>query len=209
MPADLSGCPALDAPTLAARAAYWLARVRLMLGRETAVAEYETALRRLGGSPQATAWYVDLLWRAGRVDRAEQVWKSVRTNKRVLACDEGGLIEGRAALRRGELGQGEKLLREMTPASGVAWVERQLLLAWALADLKRADPAREALDLAGEGPYPPRALADWKTFVEARLSGDLPGVEVAALGWRDFVAGQRARLRHQPAEASGMKPLPQ
>jgi hypothetical protein len=202
VPADLSGCPPLDAPTLAARAAYWLARVRLLLGRASAVGDYETALRRLGGSPQATAWYVDLLWRAGRVDRAEQVWKSVRANKRVVACDEGPLIEARAALRRGELGQGEKILREATPTSGVAWVERYLLLAWALADLKRADPAREALDEAGQGPYPARALADWKTFVEARLSGDLPGVEVAAPGWRDFVAGQRARLHRRPAEAS-------
>ena len=68
--------------------------------------------------------------------------------------------------------------------------------------MKRDDPAREALDLAEQGPYPSRALADWRTFVEARLSGDLPGVEVAAPGWRDFVAGQRARLRQHLAEAS-------
>ena len=61
--------------------------VRVLLGRPDAVAGYESALRRLG-SPQATAWYVDLLWRAGRIDRAEQVWKAVRSNKRVLGCDE-------------------------------------------------------------------------------------------------------------------------
>ncbi len=57
-----------------AEAAYWRARVGL---RELpdAVASYESLLRTLGGSAQATTWFVDLLWRAGRVDRAEQVWR--------------------------------------------------------------------------------------------------------------------------------------
>ncbi len=85
--------PALDPGVLPARTAYWCARVRVLLGKTDAVSEYELAMRRLGGSAQVTAWYVDLLWRSGRIDRAEQVWKSVRTNKRVVACDEGPLLE--------------------------------------------------------------------------------------------------------------------
>src|SRR5262249_13182039 len=66
--------PALEPGLLLARLAYWNARVRILLDQPGAVADYESLLRKLGGSPQATTWYVDLLWRAGRVDRAEQVW---------------------------------------------------------------------------------------------------------------------------------------
>src|SRR5207245_2802920 len=124
--------PALAPGVLLARAAYWSARVRILAGRPDAVAEFEAVLRTLGGSPQATAWFVDLLWRAGRVDRAEQVWRSVRGNRRVTACDEGPLLEARALLRRGEAGPAEKVLHDAAPAGGVAWVERRLLLAWAL-----------------------------------------------------------------------------
>jgi len=69
-----------------AESAYWLARLRLRMGRGEALAEYEDVLRTLGGSPRATAWFVDLLLRAGRIDRAEQVWKSVRGNRRVAGC---------------------------------------------------------------------------------------------------------------------------
>src|SRR5262245_51613045 len=54
-----------------AESAYWWARVRLLLGHSEALTEFESVLRIRGGSPQATAWYVDLLWRAGRIDRAE------------------------------------------------------------------------------------------------------------------------------------------
>src|SRR5262249_13089205 len=70
---------------------YWRARVGILQHDTSALTDYESALKRLGGSPQATAWYVDLLSRAGRADRAEQVWKAVRANKRVLGCDEGPL----------------------------------------------------------------------------------------------------------------------
>src|SRR5947209_9848158 len=68
---------------LVADSAYWRARARVLAGRPEAVAEFEGVLRTLGGSPQATAWFVDLLWRSGRLDRADQGWKSVRGNKRV------------------------------------------------------------------------------------------------------------------------------
>ena len=113
--------PPLEAGVLLARPAYWHARVRLLQGAADAVTEFEAVLRTLGGSPQATAWFVDLLWRAGRVDRAEQVWKSVRGNRRVLGCDEGPLLEARSFLRRGEAGPAERVLQESAPASGVAW----------------------------------------------------------------------------------------
>ena len=46
-----------------------------------------------------------------RVDRAEQVWKSVRGNRRVSGCDEGPLLEARALLRRGEVGPAERVLQ--------------------------------------------------------------------------------------------------
>src|SRR5262245_43070252 len=104
-------------------APYWVTRVRLLQGQGGAIGEYEAALKRLGGSPQATTWYVDLLFRAGRCDRAEQVWKAVRANKRVAGCDEGPLIEARLALRKGEYATGERLLREATPRNGVVQVE--------------------------------------------------------------------------------------
>src|SRR5262245_51543174 len=45
-----------------AESAYWCARVRLLLARSEALAEFESVLRTLGGSPRATAWFVDLLW---------------------------------------------------------------------------------------------------------------------------------------------------
>ena len=113
-----------------AEAAYWLGRVRVLLGRPDGVSEYETVLRETRGEARAVAWLVDLLWRAGRVDRAEQVWKSVRGNKKVTACDEGPLLEARTLLRRGETAQAERLLNEAAPASGVVQAEHRLLLAW-------------------------------------------------------------------------------
>jgi hypothetical protein len=193
--------PALEPGLLLARSAYWCARVRVLLGRPDAIAGYEPLLRRLGGLPRAAAWYVDLLWRAGRVDRAEQVWKSVRGNKRVLGCDEGPLLEARGHLRKGDLGGAEKLLREASPACGVVWVERQLLLVWALAGLGRASEATEALRMACEGPYPTRALAEWGALLVARLEGGPVSVGAAALPWRDFAQAQRLRAEGKRPEA--------
>src|SRR5262245_11571373 len=63
-----------------ARAAYWRVRTALLAGQPEAIASYEQALRTFQGSPQATAWFVDLLWRSGRQERAAQVWKSLRAN---------------------------------------------------------------------------------------------------------------------------------
>src|SRR5262249_11409382 len=62
---------ALDATAEHTEAAYWLARVQRLLGRNEVVAAYEKVLRLRGVAPRATCWFVDLLWRAGQPDRAE------------------------------------------------------------------------------------------------------------------------------------------
>ncbi len=156
---------------LLAEAAYWLGRVRVLLGRPEAVSEYEAVLRETRGAPQAVAWLVDLLWRAGRVDRVEQVWKSVRGNKKVTACDEGPLLEARGLLRRGEAAPAERLLHEAAPGNGVVQVERRLLLAWTLTTLKQYDRAGEQFEAAQEGPYPAAALTSWRVLLERRRLG--------------------------------------
>jgi hypothetical protein len=190
----------IDPALLAARSAYWLARVRLLLGKHEAISEYETAMRRLGGSPQATAWYVDLLWRSGRIDRAEQVWKSVRANKRVLGCDEGPLLDARSHLRRGELAPTERLLVDARPASGVVWVERYLLLAWAQVGARRGEQARQTRQRASEGPYPACSLAEWGALIDARLANEVL-TSVHPPGWLAYVQGQEARAAGQRDQA--------
>ena len=133
-----------------AESAYWGARVRLLLGRGEALTKFESVLRTLGGSPRATAWFVDLLGRAGRIDRAEQVWKSVRGNRRVAGCAEGPLLEARMLLRHGEITAAERLLSEVKPTSGVVWVEHRLLLAWIAVTQKQHDKGRDLLRQARE-----------------------------------------------------------
>jgi hypothetical protein len=191
----------VNALPLVAESAYWLARVRILLNRAEALSDFEAVLRTLGGSPQATAWFVDLLWRAGRVDRAEQVWKSVRGNRKVSACPEGALLEARALLRKGESAAAERLLNE-EPAHGVVWVERLLLLAWAFTAQKQFPRVQPLLQQAGQGPYPAAAMQSWQTFLERRGRGELLTAEKpvpAAL--RDFLTGQQARLAGQREEA--------
>lgn len=187
-----------------AESAYWLARLRLRMGRGEALAEYESVLRTLGGSPRATAWFVDLLLRAGRIDRAEQVWKSVRGNRRVAGCPEGPLLEARLLLRRGERTPAERLLAEAAPTSGVVWVERLLLLAWIAASQKQHDKAMDLLRRAGEGPYPASALRTWTDWVERRGRGENieESAEIAWLPLRDFLSGQQARLQGRIEQAS-------
>src|SRR5579883_938233 len=60
-------------PELLAESSYWRARVGLLSGQADAVAAYEAVLRTPGLPPRATAWFVDLLWRSGSVERAEQI----------------------------------------------------------------------------------------------------------------------------------------
>jgi hypothetical protein len=180
---------------LLAEAAYWRARVQNLLGRPDAVDGFEEVLRTLDGSPRATAWFVDLLWRSGRVDRAEQVWKSVRGNRRISACEEGPLLEARVLLRRGEVPPAQRLLEDMTPRNGVLFVERLLLLAWILTAQKRPEQALKAWQQACEGPYPVAALDAWRALVEHRCGGPPPSEAVsrppAAL--RDWLHGQQER----------------
>jgi hypothetical protein len=150
---------------LPALAHYWRSRVRLLRGQSEAVPDFEVALRGLKGSPQATAWFVDLLWRAGRVDRAEQVWRSVRGNKRVTGCDEGPVLEARSLLRRGELPPAEKVLVDAKPGSGVVQVECLLLQAWIAVAYRQPEQAGPLLEEAALGPYPAAALARWKALL--------------------------------------------
>jgi hypothetical protein len=194
-----------DAIEALAEAAYWCARVRVLLARADALADYETLLRGLGGSPQATAWFIDLLWRSGCVDRAEQVWRSLRGNRRVAGCPEGPLLEARPLLRRGEVALAERLLNEAVPTNGVVWVERLLLLAWAAAAQKQYERARALLDEAGAGPYPATALQTWARLIERRSWGETPAVEEAGRippALTAFLAGQQARLAGD-SEAAG------
>jgi tetratricopeptide (TPR) repeat protein len=187
-----------------AESAYWCARVRLLLGQDAALADFESVLRSLGGSPRATVWFIDLLGRAGRSERAEQVWKSLRGNRRIAGIAEGLLLEARFLLRRGELTPAERLLSEAAPANGVVWVERLLLLAWIAATQKQAEKARSLLRQANDGPYPLAALRNWAARIEQRLDGawEVEGTSTHLLPeLRDFLRGQQARQEGRIDEA--------
>jgi hypothetical protein len=197
----LLAAAALAPPSETPEAAYWLARVRLGLGRADAVAEYEQTLRGVPASPQGTCWFVDLLWRAGQFDRAEGVWKTVRGNRRVAACDEAPLLEARALVRRDETTAAERALADANPRGGVVQVERLLLLAWVLGTRGQADRAADHLRQAEAGPYPPAALQAWQRLFQQRRTPDWPDAPGPSADW---VAGQRARSegRHDEAVAA-------
>jgi hypothetical protein len=177
-----------------AEAAYWLTRVRLLLRQPDAVAEFEQRLRTLAGSAHATCWFADLLWRAGRLERAEQVWKAVRGSRRMATCDEAPLLDARMALWRGDCVQAERILREAEPRSGVVQVERLLLLAWTKAKQNEFAAAATFLGTAERGPYPPAALKTWRELLDLHrgiaLGEPPPGVPLVP--W----------LLHQAAQAS-------
>ncbi len=187
----------------AAEGAYWLARVRLGLGRAEAVADYEKALRTLPASPQATCWFVDLLGRSGQLDRAEGVWKTVRGSRRVAACDEAPLLEARALLRRDDTTAAERVLTDANPRGGVVQVERLLLLAWVLSGRGDAGRAAECLRQAEAGPYPAAAIQAWQRLHELRAA-PAPDWPEAPAACADWLAGQRARAegRHDEAQAT-------
>jgi hypothetical protein len=194
---------ALQNSALLAESAYWRARVQILAGRADAVAGFEAVLRTLGGSPQAAAWFVDLLWRAGRSDRAEQVWKSVRGNRKVTACDEGPLLEARSLLQRGELAPAERVLNETGPSGGVVQAERCLLLAWATAGQKQPQGAAEWLDKAAAGLYPEAALRAWRELVEGRARGEpLHWTDGASAALRELLRGFEALRRGEADEAA-------
>jgi hypothetical protein len=205
----VNAAKALRNNDLLGEAAYWRGRARLLFGRADAVAEYEAVLRSLGGSPRGTAFFVDLLWRAGRVDRAEQVWKSVRGNKKVSGSEEGPLLEARAVLRRGELAAAEKLLTEAAPAGVVAQAERLLLLAWALTAQKHHDRAQETYESAAKLPYPAAALEAWRVALDRRADGqpvDLAEPGPLPPGLAALFRGQQERLAgHAEAAAAALR----
>jgi hypothetical protein len=151
-----------------AEAAYWRARVQLLLRRPQALAGFEDMMRRRPGSPQTTAWYVDLLGRDGQAGRAGQVWKTVRTNRKVAAVDEACLLEAREHVRRGELDAAEQILRQAEPRGGVVMVERDLLLAWVGAERGRFGEAEASLRRAEAGPYPASFLRTWRGLFDRR-----------------------------------------
>jgi hypothetical protein len=186
--------------------AYWRARVRLLLGRSGVLPSFEDDLRRRGGSPQATCWYVDLLWRAGQAERAEQVWKTVRGNRKVSTADLAPVLEARYLIRHGDLASAERALGEARPRGGVTQVERSLLLAWVLANRNQADRAGACLRQAESGPYPDMVLRTWRTLFDQRhgtaapdTGSPYPAVDPALTSW---LRGQEARLRGQDEEAA-------
>jgi tetratricopeptide (TPR) repeat protein len=199
-----------EAPTALAEAAYWLARVRLLLGRDGAVAEFETVLRTLGGCPRANCWYVDLLWRAFQAERAEQLWKVFRGNRRVRACEEVPLLEARVLLRAGEALRAENQLRQANPRGGILQVEKALLLAWAIAAQDRPDEALTVFREAEAGPFPASALRTWQTMLTLRGGhpaepAELPRPPAAAIAWLRWQHVRRGEpllpwLVHQAAQ---------
>jgi hypothetical protein len=202
--ADAGSAPA-SAEAQAERA-YWLARMHVLRGNGQAVAGFEAVLRSRNVPPRATAWLIDLLWRAGQHERAVQVWKTVRGNRKLLACDEAPLLEARCLLRHGDLAQAERVLAAACPRGGPAQVERHLLLAWILAD--RNDTTDQAATLqrrAAQGPYPAAALGAWQTLFTLRRGsvpvGDIHSLPPAPAALAGYVRGQQARWAGQAAEA--------
>jgi hypothetical protein len=200
--AALAQSEGFEDSALPLRASYWRARVGLLAGDGEAVANYEKGLRRLGGSAQATAWFVDLLWRAGQLERAEQVWKVARA-RCLSECPEGTVVEARFLLRRGEVPPAERLLQGSEPSNGVAWVERALLLAWALLSRRQREPGLAWFQEALRGPYPLQALERWRRLVQQRINRTALVVEAASPPTllADYLRGQQARLENEPEQA--------
>jgi hypothetical protein len=196
--------------TEAVQAAYWLSRVRLLNGQPEAVPAFERRLRSLQGSPQAICWFVDLLWRAGCGERAEQVWKPLRANRRVTTCDEAFLQEARVLLRQGDVTAAERVLFKAVPRGGVAQAERRLLLVWIALGRRQFDEARRRLSTYSAGLSPRRVLQAWHVFFHEKGLPDtatagasfpflaaLP-LSPAASAW---VRGQQARAEREPEHA--------
>jgi hypothetical protein len=180
-----------------AEAAYWMARVRLALKRAGAVTEYEQELRSFGGLPRAACWFVDLLWRSGKPDRAEQVWKALRGSPRISLCDEAALIEARILLWRGDLGRAEHVLIEAAPRDSVVQVERLLFLAWVHAARKEHDLTASFLRAVQPGCFPEKALRQWNRLLPLNPETAKPPAGVSPVPW----------LLHQASLAVGRDDL--
>jgi tetratricopeptide (TPR) repeat protein len=184
-----------------ARAGYWLARVQMLREKPDAISSFEALLRVLKGSPQGTVWFVDLLIRAGRMDRAEQVWKSVKANKKVSGANEATLIEARLMLRRGESANAEKALQEMPETSGVLEAEKKLLLAWMAASKKQDATALQLWEEACKRLYPPPALDAWRELLQLREKADATLPETPPPSLRTLFRAQQARIDGRSEEA--------
>jgi hypothetical protein len=192
-----------DKADLFAEASYWRVRVGLVLQPVDALASYEMVLRTAGGLPRATAWFVDLLWRAGRVERAEQILKTVGSNRRFASCDEVPLLEARSCLRRGQLAAGERTLKETAPAGTVAQAERWLLLAWIAASQNKHDEAARQFEQARLCLYPAVALEAWRQALARRAGATNAGTSPASPALlSDFIRGQEHRLAGRLSEAA-------
>jgi hypothetical protein len=184
-----------------AEAAYWLARTRLLLKRANAVAEFEREMPSFGGLPRAACWFVDLLWRVGRPERAEQVWKAVRASPRIAACDETPLIEARILLGRGDLDRAEGTLLATTPRDVSTQTDRLLYLAWVKAARRQFDAAASFLQQADElGFYPAGVLSAWRKLIPPKPHTALPPPGVPLIPWL-LHHGAMAWQRDDPAEA--------
>src|SRR5262249_1222874 len=165
-------------------AAYWLARVRIQLRQKDAIAQYEEELRTLGGLPQSVAWFADLLWRARLPDRAQQVWKTVRGNPRIAACDDSFLIDARFHLHRAELDRADQGRASAAPRGGVLKVERLLYLALTKLKRQRLNEAAEFIHQAKRGPYPASALQKWRRLLPPSPETGQPPSDVEPGAWR-------------------------
>jgi hypothetical protein len=192
-------------PELLAESSYWRARVGLLSGEADAVAAYEAVLRTPGMPPRATAWFVDLLWRSGRLERAEQILKTVGSNRRLAACDEVPLLEARSLLRRSDWVSAERVLNEARPAGAVARAERWLLLAWIAASQNRHLEAETRLEQAGQCLCPVQALGEWRRALARRTGAATDdGPAAVSIVLADFLRGQelRASGRHDEAASA-------
>jgi hypothetical protein len=188
---------------LLAEAGYWRARIELHLRRADALPAYETVLRATASLPRATVGFIDLLWRAGRVERAEQILKAVRGNRRFAACDEVPLLEARSLLRRGDLAAGERILTEAVPAGTVAQAERWMLLAWTAASQNKHEEAARRLDQARLCLYPTTALEEWQRSLARRAGIANPEASaVVPAAFADYLRGQDHRLAGRWQEAA-------
>jgi tetratricopeptide (TPR) repeat protein len=183
-------------------ASYWLARVGLLLQRENVLAGYETSLRESAGWAQATAWYVDLLRRSGRLDRAEQILKTVRGNRRFGACDEVMLLEARLLLRRGDLTSADRLLKQAGLVGVVAQAERCLLLSWIAASQGRHTEASHYFDQVHLCLYPRAALDVWQRALARRAGASNATGEFKSTVIADYLRGQELRLAGKHVKAA-------
>src|SRR5262249_20718527 len=142
----------------------------------------------------------DLLWRARLPDRAQQVWKTVRGNPRVAACDESFLIDARFHLHLGEPDRAEQCLASAEPRGGGLRVERLLYLALTKLKRHRLNEAAEFIHQAEGGPYAASALQKWRRLLPPSPETGQPPSDVEPGAWRLHQASL-AISRGDPASA--------